>query len=97
MSGCGSSLDESEEIFHHCEQDVVSAWVKRTEFFHHCEEDVVPAWMEVQNTSIIVRRICSSLDGCEYCALLTSRSDVSAEALSQMIVVVSYHAGECEC
>ena len=23
--GCGSSIDESEEIFHHCEQDVVLA------------------------------------------------------------------------
>ena len=53
--------------------------------------------MEVQNSSIIVRRMCSSLDGCEYCALLMSRSDVSAEAFSQMIVVVSYHDGECEC
>ena len=58
---------------------------------------MVPAWMEVQNSSIIVSRMCSSLDGCEYYALLMSRSDVSAEALSQMIVVVSYHAGECEC
>ena len=53
--------------------------------------------MEVQNSSIIVIRMCSSLDGCEYCALLTSRLDVSAEALSQIIVVVSYHGGECEC
>ena len=69
---------------------------ERTYFFHHCEQDVVPAWMEVQNSSIIVSRMCSNLDGCEYCALLTSRSDVSAEALSQMIVVMSYHAGECE-
>ena len=58
---------------------------------------MVPAWMEVQNSSIIVSRMCSNLDGCEYCALLTSRSDVSAESFSQMIVVVSYHADECEC
>ena len=58
---------------------------------------MVPAWMEVQKYSIIVSMMCSNLDGCEYCALLTSSSDVSAEALSQMIVVVSYHAGECEC
>ena len=58
---------------------------------------MVPASMEVHNSSIIESRMCSSLDGCEYCALLTSRSDVSAESLSQMIVVVSYHAGECEC
>ena len=58
---------------------------------------MVPTWMEVQNSSIIVSRMCSSLDGCEYCAFLTSRSDVSAEALSQMIVIVSYHADECEC
>ena len=31
------------------------------------------------------------------CAFLTSRSDVSDESLSQMIVVVSYHASDCEC
>ena len=42
-------------------------------------------------------RMCSSLDGCEYCALMTSRLDVSVESHSHMIVVVSYHAGECEC
>ena len=35
--------------------------------------------MEVQNSSIIVRRMCSSLDGCEYCAFLISRSDISDE------------------
>ena len=58
---------------------------------------MVPAWMEVQKSSIIVSRMCSILDGCEYYALMKSRLDVSAEALSQMIVVVSYHAGECEC
>ena len=28
---------------------------------------------------------------------MTSRLDVSAKSFSQMIVVVSYHAGECEC
>ena len=49
------------------------------------------------NSSIIVSRMCYSLDGFEYCALLMSRSDVSVESLSHMIVVVSYHAGECEC
>ena len=58
---------------------------------------MVPTWMEVQNSSIIVSRMCSSLDGCEYCAFMMSRLDVSAKSLSQMIVVVSYHAGECEC
>ena len=58
---------------------------------------MVPAWMEVQNSSIIVSKMCSSLDGCEYCALLTSRLDVSAEAFPQMVVGVSYHAGGCEC
>ena len=26
--GCGSSLDESAEIFHHFEQDVVPTWVE---------------------------------------------------------------------
>ena len=35
--------------------------------------------------SIIVSRMCSYLDGCECCAF------------SQMIVVVSCHAGECKC
>ena len=35
--------------------------------------------MEVQNSSIIVSRMCSSLDGCEYYAFLTSRSDISVE------------------
>ena len=58
---------------------------------------MVPAWMEVQNSSIIVSRMCSSLDGFEYCALMMSRLDVRVDSLSQMIVVVSYHAGECEC
>ena len=53
--------------------------------------------MEVHKSSIIVSRMCSILDGCEYCAFLMSGSDVSDEALSQMIVVVSYHAGEFEC
>ena len=51
----------------------------------------VPVWMGVFHHC---DRMCSCLDGC---ALLTSRSDVSVESLSQMIVVVSYHAGECEC
>ena len=41
--------------------------------------------------------MCSILDGCDYCVFFMSSSDVSVEALSQMIVVVSYHAGECEC
>ena len=35
--------------------------------------------------SIIVSRMCSRLDGCEYCAF------------SHMIVGVSYHAGDCKC
>jgi len=43
--------------------------------------------MEEQRSSIIVVGCGSSLDGCEYCAFLTSRSDVSAEALSQMLVM----------
>ena len=53
--------------------------------------------MEVQNSSIIVSRMCSSLDGCEYCAFLTSRSDVSVEAFfTDVSDVMSYHACQCE-
>ena len=61
MVGCGSSLDES------------------TELFHHCEQDVVPAWMEEHRSSIIVVGRGSILDGFDYFAFLTSRSDISAK------------------
>ena len=44
--------------------------------------------MEVHKSSIIVSRMCSSLDECEFCAFLMSRSDISAEAISQMVVDV---------
>ena len=40
---------------------------------------MILAWMEVHNSSIIVTRMCSSLDGCDYCAFMMSRSDISAE------------------
>ena len=47
--------------------------------FHLCEQDVVSAWVEEQRSSIIVVGCGSSLDGREYCAFLTSRSDISAK------------------
>ena len=106
-------MDVSAEIFYHCEQDAIPAWMKlwkyfiivsmmcslldrSMEIFHHCDQDVIPAWMKVRSSFITVSRMCSHLDGSEYYAFLTSRSDISVEAFSQMIVM-SYHAGECEC
>ena len=105
--------DVSAEIFYHCEQDAIPAWMKvwksfiivsrkcsrldrSMEIFHHCEQDVIPTWMKVRSSFITVSRMCSRLDGSEYYAFLTSRSDISVETFSQMIVM-SCHTVECEC
>ena len=69
---------------------------RSVEIFHNCEQDVIPTWMKVCSFFITMSTMCSRLDGSEYYAFLMSRSDVSAESFSQM-VVMSYHAGECEC
>ena len=42
----------------------------------------------MEKSSITMSRMCSHLDGSEYYAFLTSRSDISAESFSQMVVDV---------